>query len=126
MPMLESIRPEDAVKQLKGRSILRLARHMLAWRTYVLHKLQGDDDFDIDMNSEADWPTDDAMAWPDVLEAFRNNQNQLLDALKSFPETHLDAHVPGRNYTFRFMLEGMGQHDVYHLGQIALLKNLVG
>ena len=126
MPMLESIGPEVAIKQLKGRSILRLARHMLAWRTYVLYKLQGDDGFDIEMGSEADWPTDDAMNWSAVLEALNTNQTQLLEVLKTFPETKLVERVPGRQYTFRFMLEGMVQHDVYHLGQIALLKNLVG
>jgi hypothetical protein len=34
----------------------------------------------------------------------------------------LDAIVPGRNYTYLFMFDGLVQHHLYHAGQMALLK----
>jgi len=31
-----------------------------------------------------------------------------------------------REYNYRFLLNGLMQHNIYHLGQIAFLKNLLG
>ncbi len=36
----------------------------------------------------------------------------------------LEDPVPGRNHNFRFLIEGMIQHDIYHLGQIGLMAKL--
>lgn len=125
MTTLEDIAPEKATKLLEGRSILRLARHMLAWRTFVLHKLQGDEAYDIKIGSEQDWPSGDRPGWPETLQALRDNQAQLLEMLRQFPEEKLLERVPKREYRYAAMLEGLVQHDVYHLGQISLLKKLV-
>ena len=37
----------------------------------------------------------------------------------------LDRTVAGKEYNFRYLIEGITQHDVYHLGQIALTLSLV-
>jgi uncharacterized damage-inducible protein DinB len=125
METLENISPETATTLLEDRSILRLARHMLAWRTFVLHKLQGGEVYDIELGSEQDWPSDDRLSWPETLQALRDNQTQLLETLRRFPEEKLLERVPKREYRYAAMLEGLVQHDVYHLGQISLLKKLV-
>jgi nicotinate-nucleotide pyrophosphorylase (carboxylating) len=39
-------------------------------------------------------------------------------------DAYLDKAVPGKNYTFYVLLHGIVQHDLYHAGQIALLKKL--
>ena len=33
--------------------------------------------------------------------------------------------APGCSYTLRFMLHGVAQHNLYHAGQMAILKKLV-
>lgn len=118
---LENISAEAAVRRHGDRSVIRLIRHMLAWRTYVLRKLQGDADYEVDIDSDADWPDDDAVSWEAVLQALRENQAALLVALEQFPEEKLLEQVPGRDYRFAFMVEGLVQHEVYHLGQVNLL-----
>ena len=74
-----------------------------------------------------DWPavgeTTEA-AWAGALAQLERTHRDLLDALKKFPEERLAEQVPGRNYGFYFLLHGLAQHDLYHAGQIALLKKL--
>jgi len=50
------------------------------------------------------------------------SQKKLLEAIQFFPEASLSNPVPGRQYSFSHMLYGILQHDVYHLGQIALIR----
>jgi len=43
----------------------------------------------------------------------------------SFSDSRLDDRVPGKQqkfYNFYYMLYGIAQHQLYHAGQIAILK----
>ena len=40
------------------------------------------------------------------------------------PAHYLDDQLPGRKHSFYFMLHGVIQHNLYHAGQIAVLKKL--
>ena len=42
--------------------------------------------------------------------------------LKEGDEALLDEKPKGQEYSFYFLLQGILHHDLYHLGQIALLK----
>ena len=45
--------------------------------------------------------------------------------LAAFPEARLTERVPGKkeaHHTFYYMLHGVAQHELYHAGQMALLK----
>ena len=41
-----------------------------------------------------------------------------------FPEARLDELVAGQRFNFYFLLHGIVQHNVYHAGQIVLLKRI--
>ena len=41
-------------------------------------------------------------------------------------DAFLSEIVPNRKYNFRFLLNGLVQHNIYHLGQVAYLKKLLG
>ena len=40
-------------------------------------------------------------------------------------ESFLKDMIPGRKFNFRFMMNGLIQHNIYHAGQIAYLKKLL-
>ena len=42
--------------------------------------------------------------------------------IAALPEPRLRDQVPGKDYDFYFMLHGVVQHELYHAGQIAILK----
>ena len=57
----------------------------------------------------------------------RRVHEQLIAAVAAFPDSRLDEMVPGKegsHYTFYYMLHGVVQHELYHAGQIALLKKM--
>jgi hypothetical protein len=55
----------------------------------------------------------------------RRVHDELTAAVTHFPVVDLMKSVPGKtgaHYTFSYMLDGLAQHELYHAGQIALLK----
>ncbi len=110
------------------RSVHRLVLHIISWREFVIQKLAGNDDFEIEMDGEMDWPTKippGENGWKLTLSKLQESQNHFVQLLENQEdESILRKKVPGRKYNFEFLLEGVIQHDIYHLGQIGLLKNV--
>jgi len=52
----------------------------------------------------------------------QQTQNDLLEILSDATEELLEKKVPGKKYTFGKVLPSIAQHDIYHLGQIAMLN----
>lgn len=113
-----SLPASDVMHNVKGHthSIAELVAHMMAWRNFVLQKLTGNDEFDIEDNSKDDWPP--VTDWEKLKKEFHEDHYALLDAIESFPSSKLDATVPLRNYSFRYLINGILEHDFYHSGQI--------
>jgi len=105
-------------KPFDSHSIVELVLHMTAWRNFVARRLDGDSMYEV--SDAENFPT--ATDWERALENLKESQTNLLAALKKFPESKLFATVPNRKYDFYTMVHGLLQHDIYHTGQIVLLK----
>ncbi len=107
-----------------GHSVAVLLKHMLAWRIFVLEKLKQNKDYKIALNSPADWDHDfiisDSREWQQLIETYKQAQQELIVLLKEREEEWLLEQVPGNDYSYRHMLNGILYHDIYHLGQIRL------
>lgn len=126
--ILEGVSPQQAITPVAGRRIYTILLHMLAWRDYLLRQLLGEANFDIETNSVVDWPHythETAAAWPRALASLKENQQKLVTALRNLPDEQLYETVPRRPFSFAFLVNGLLQHDAYHLGQIALLQKLL-
>lgn len=120
LEVLEGVNESNAIKRLgASHSIIELVAHMTAWRNYVVEKLNGNDSFEL-MDDE-NFP--DHTNWQVVVTLLKENQQKLLDALAKTPTEKLNEKVPGREFKFYVMLHGIIHHDIYHIGQIQLLKN---
>jgi uncharacterized damage-inducible protein DinB len=118
---LENVTPELAQKRIPGtHSIIELVAHMTSWRMFVVKRLQGDADFKV--SDEANFPA--ATDWVATLNALEESHTQLMEALKSFPEHKLHETVPNASapYSFYILLHGIVHHDLYHTGQIMLIR----
>ena len=75
---------------------------------------------------EEDWPAVGAptpAAWLEALRDLRELNAELRRAVLNFDPRRLDEPlVPQPPYTAYTQFIGMTQHDLYHLGQIVLLK----
>jgi uncharacterized damage-inducible protein DinB len=106
-------------------SIWEIVHHLLAWKTAVPVRLRGEVR---ELHGADDWPpvtdTSDA-AWRSCLSDLREAHAALVAAVRAFPESKLDDLAPGRDHSYYVLLQGMVQHDLYHAGQIAILKKAV-
>jgi uncharacterized damage-inducible protein DinB len=106
-------------------SIWELVLHIAAWDGAVLKRTGGTA---IDLRDEQNFPpvkdTNEA-AWRNTIEQAKRTHNELVKAVGAFPDARLAEQVPGKTesyYNFFYMFSGIVQHDLYHAGQIALLK----
>ncbi len=108
-------------------SIWELVLHIAAWDGTVRRRMSGTA---AKLSGKKNFPpvvdTSEA-AWAMTLEHVRQVHQELIDAVERFPEKSLRKQVPGKkgaHYTFYYMLHGVVQHELYHAGQIALLKKM--
>ena len=106
-------------------NIYELVMHMHCWRNFVFQHLTGHADFKVILNSADDWPVDyekTEAQWNTALQLLEQSQNQVADAFSKFDETQLDESMHGRKFSWYDFIHGLIQHDIYHSGQIAILK----
>ena len=106
-------------------SIWELVLHMTYWRSVVLEALAGRSIAAHKPNTPEDWRTPDdtsEAAWQETRDALRRTQDEILAALDDLDDERLQEDVPEGKYSFYVLLHGIVQHDVYHAGQISLLR----
>ena len=109
-------------------SIVELVWHMVTWRAFVISRFKMDTAKDLHYFEAADWRTldhSDKTLLQQGLQRLYETQNELLEILQTKKDEVLDQNVEERSYNFRKLLNGILQHDIYHLGQIAYIKKLL-
>ena len=61
-------------------------------------------------------------AWRKVVARAKRTHDLLVKTVEALPESRLRDRVPGKRYDFYHMLHGIAQHELYHAGQMAILK----
>jgi len=106
-------------------TIWELLLHIAAWDDAVIRRIHGKAFMPTDAeNFPAVTDTSEA-AWQRTIENVRRKHYELVEAVAAFPDLRLGEKVPGKEpgyYNFYYMLSGIVQHELYHAGQIALLK----
>lgn len=109
------------------KSLAELVAHVIYWRQSLIKRLEGDTSFKASMKSEDNWPALVSlknMGWPALCLQLEQTQQQLLKQLQRHDETVLQE--PYRTGTsVQQLIEGVLQHDIYHQGQMALVKKMV-
>jgi len=119
---------QAAARPIKnGHTIWELVLHIAAWDGAVLRRMGG---AAVTLSDEENFPsvTDvSEAAWRTALAQVRRVHAELVAAAAVLPDSRLGDMVPGKegaHYTFYYMLHGVVQHELYHAGQIALLKKM--
>lgn len=106
-----------------GHCIWEMVLHVSAWEDFVRRRLGGERV--IDPSPEEDWPPvcdRSETAWNKLLKEIETRHQILCNTISTLEDARLTEKVPGMTYSFYFMLQGVVQHNLYHAGQIALLK----
>ena len=124
LELLEDVDAKTAAaKPIAGaHSIWELVLHIAAWDDAAMRRLDGNvwqpegtDNFPVP-------PKPTAEAWRKAVAETKRTHERLVKTVAALPESRLRDQVPGKKYDFYFMLHGVVQHELYHAGQIAILK----
>jgi len=109
-------------------SIWEIVEHVRVWNEVIVRRIHGEA---VELSPAEDWPAiTDATEfdWQDELHALKLAHAKAYNAMYAFPDERLSQTVPGKpgSHHFYYELHGLVQHDLYHAGQIALLKKALG
>lgn len=116
--------PTAAMHPIKDvHSIWELVLHIAAWDDAVNRRIVLGQA--LQLRDEENFPPvkdKGAAEWKKAVDRVKKAHKQLLMTVEALPDQRLTEQVPGKTYNIRFMLEGVAQHELYHAGQIAILK----
>lgn len=103
-------------------SIWELLLHIEAWDNAGLVRLSGKK---CQLKAKKNFPPvpDPTLAaWRSAVAHAKATHDTLIKTVAGLSEKRLRDRVPGKTYDFYHMLHGIAQHELYHAGQIAILK----
>lgn len=129
MGLLQSVKPEKAFVRHspEAHSCADILWHMITWSEFVLDRVQGKQTYDENLLETLNWRTLDPEinSWEKGIAEFARLQDSILAALSEKDDSFLDQQVDFRKYSFRHMLNGLSQHHIYHVGQIAWVAKFI-
>jgi uncharacterized damage-inducible protein DinB len=108
-------------------SIWELVVHAAYWKYAVRRRLTGEKRGRFALEGSNWFLRPDApspRAWQQDVDLLLDEHRRLLEVARALDPRKLHASVPGRRTTAATLLRGIAFHDVYHAGQIQLLKRL--
>jgi uncharacterized damage-inducible protein DinB len=127
MELLEEVDAATAAAQsLSGvHTIWELVLHVAVWDDAACRRLAGEK---WQPTGTANFPVVPQRAtkaeWRKAIAQAKRTHDVLVKMVAALPESRLRERVPGKKYDFSHMLHGVVQHELYHAGQIAILKKL--
>lgn len=103
-------------------SIWELVLHVAAWDAAACRRLGGET---VQLTGTANFPVvpkPTEAAWRKAVAQAKRTHDGLVKTVAGLTESRLRERVPGKKYDFYFMLHGVAEHELYHAGQIAILK----
>ncbi|HEY5465194.1 MAG TPA: DinB family protein [Hanamia sp.] len=124
---LKNISSQQAAKKIApGRnSIWEIVNHIISWRENALLRVQGNVINTPNNNYFVEIADTSETAWQKALERLENSQQQWIAFLKTFDEAEFEKMYPTNKMSYYEHIQGILQHDAYHLGQIVLLTKLL-
>jgi uncharacterized damage-inducible protein DinB len=125
LELLEDVDAATAAAKLlpKVHSVWELLLHVEVWDAAALRRLDGEK---FQPEGTANFPLVPKLAseaaWRKAIAHAKRTHDRLVKTVAGLPESRLRDRVPGKKYDFCFMLHGVAQHELYHAGQIAILK----
>ena len=121
---LEGVTAAEAARRPlpEAHSIWEITLHIGVWEDVVRRRALGEA---FQPTDAQDWPAvraTDAAAWRDTLARLKAGHRALRDVIASFDPERLDQPLVPGGSTAYVQFHGAVQHDIYHAGQIAVLK----
>ena len=126
--LLRGVSAEQAAQRPipNAHTIWELVLHTAAWDRVVCERILAGKTIKLppEQNFPAVVDTSEA-AWKKTLKELEKQHKALAAAMRKSPDAKLNRNLGGGDYSFYVTMHGAVQHDLYHAGQIAILKKLV-
>ncbi len=108
-------------------SLIELLWHMNTWAEFTLANLENRSADELKVIEENDWRNIDPKkhSWKKGMEELKSIHKKIVQILSEKEDIFLKEIVPNRKFNYRFMLNGLIQHNIYHAGQVAYLKKIL-
>jgi len=128
--VLEILKDVDAATAaarpiMSAHSIWELVLHIATWDDVTIQRAGGKALMPTDEQNFPPVKDSSEAAWKKDVERLKKTHNKLIETVAAFPDSRLHDQVPGKTgdyYDFYYLFSGIVQHELYHAGQIALLK----
>lgn len=130
---INDLNENEVFKKLtpKMHSVAELISHLTFWRKETILKIKTQSSF-LTEESEKNWLTNENLkeiGWKKIKDDYNNSLIEIISLVQhkddSFlNEIYFDSDYKG-DYNYLFLIEGMLHHDIYHLGQIGMIVNLI-
>jgi uncharacterized damage-inducible protein DinB len=109
-------------------SIAEIVLHIAFWKGIGRSRLAGEAVFPSDAEGWPELSGNDETAWQGVLSLLKARHKELTEAIGALTDARLDDEITGKDkgYSAYVLIHGLIQHDLYHAGQIAVLKKAAG
>jgi uncharacterized damage-inducible protein DinB len=124
---LANLTPAQAATKVgRANSIWEILVHLIEWRKNVLQRVQGEVLKSPSNNYFAPIEDQSESNWQATLAQLAQTQQQWVAFLRKFDLQTLNQLYPVNQLTYYEHIQGILQHDCYHLGQMVVLAKLVG
>lgn len=122
---LDGVSMADALRRpvAQGHSIGEIVLHTITWQDVAQKRLSGETP--AQPTAEQDWPKAAFASekdWKAAIDQLFASGDGLAGAIAAFPDARLGEERGNNAGTWYNLACGMLQHDLYHLGQVSLLK----
>lgn len=127
---LSNVKASEALKRVsaKRHNIWELAVHSAYWKFRVIQRIKKDKDLKFPLKG-TNWfksPTTlSAKEWKEIRNLARTMHTRLQKTISELKENELMRRRENSKYTNWQLVVAIALHDVYHTGQIQLLKRLI-
>jgi len=129
--LLETLNGVDAALAARtppgaAHSIWQLVDHVASWNDIVARRLRGKPP---EVTAELNFPPTPkptAAAWQTTLRRLARTHAGFRREVAKFPIAKLGRARPGTTHTWNVLIHGQIQHQLYHAGQIAMLRRMLG
>jgi uncharacterized damage-inducible protein DinB len=105
-------------------SIWELLLHTAAWDGAASRRLEGHTARLKGLENFPNVPEPTEAAWREAVARTKRTHDALVASVASLSASRLRDRCPGKPYDLYHLLHGVVQHELYHAGQIAILKKV--
>lgn len=123
---IQDISAKEAATKIKDlNSIWQILQHMLEWRITNMKRVKGEITASPGNNFIYEISDQSESAWKKLQSDFAISQKEWLLFIKDFDVRKFDLVYEANQHTYYEHIQGILQHDAYHLGQIVLIKKIL-